>query len=431
MDTAHEIRPVSQPAAMTPRRDRAISVALLGLWTVFAIWQRWGLWGEDLSAVYIAGWLWHSGMEELIYAAPHTFFGGVAESWRPAMAAMGIGDQTSFAYVYPPVWAVLTAPLTGWLDAQSFINAVALVQIPLLAASVWLAGRLLKPDTMPWWLWAALGVTILCASVQVHLAIWHNQPTITVGFLVLLAFERLGARRPVIAGAVLALAAAIKLTPAAFFLLFLVDRQWRAAAAFVVAGSALAGLSVALAGWPAHQAFLDSLARVQGVAFLIAINVSVLPALLAAGSAVGLMPPIDPQSTQYLFPQVPGWLSPATALVGLALTAAFLRTLAAAAGPVRRGIGLLALSLLVALFGPLGWLHYYVVPLLLLPGLLAFLPQRTALWLVALVGIPSITPLIGLIGVLPWPIANYVWFMCLAWGAVLAAIFVALRRSGD
>lgn len=135
--------------SISPHSDRRLSATLLALWAAVTLWQRWDLWAEDLSAVYIAGWLWQSGEQGLIYATPPAFFGGVATSWFPAMEALGIADKTSFAYVYPPVWAVLTAPLTTLLSPQSFINAVAMVQIPLLAASVWLAGRIAKPTAMP------------------------------------------------------------------------------------------------------------------------------------------------------------------------------------------------------------------------------------------------------------------------------------------
>lgn len=422
--------PDPMPAsALTPARDRAVALAMLAAWTAVTLLQRWGEWAEDLSAVYIAGWLWHGGQAALIYDAPPHFFGGAAESWRPAMEALGIADRTTFAYVYPPLWAVLTAPLAGVLSPQGFINLVALVQIPLLAASVWLAGRILKPAAMPWWLWAALGLAVLSLSIQSYLALLHNQPTITVGFLTLLSIERLGAGRPVAAGIALAVAAAIKLTPAAFVLVFLLDRQWRAAAAFAVAGAALALLSVALAGWPAHQAFLASLAQVKGVAYLIAINTSLLPALLALGSATGLLPPVDPAATQHVYTSVPPWLAPAITALALGAILAFGRALRPLPGHLRRGIGLFALSVVIALMGPLGWLHYYVVPMLLLPGLVGLLPRPSALGLAALVSLPSLSLAFAQIGALPWPVADYTWGMCAAWGAVLAGLHAAARRA--
>lgn len=428
MDIARPISPSA--SAITPERDRMFSVVLLVFWAAVTVWQQWGAWAEDLSAVYIAGWLWHTGQGALIYDAPPAFFGGTADSWQPAMAAMGIENENSFAYVYPPIWAVLTAPLTDTLSPRAFFNAVALVQIPLLAASLWLAGRLLKPARMPWWLWTAIGLVTLNLSIQSHLAIWYNQPTMTVGFLILLAFERLGAGRSVAAGVTLALAAAIKLSPAAFVLIFLIDRQWRATASFAAAGAALGLLSIALAGWPAHLAFLDSLALVKGVAYLVAVNTSLKPLLMAAGSALGAGAPIDPATTQLVYASVPGWVLTVLSGAGIATVLIVGRVVAPLDSALRRGLAVLALSITIPLFGPLGWGHYYVVPMLLLPGLLFLLPPRTAIALGALVGVPSLAAVFAEIGVLPWPPVSYTAIMCTAWLAILATLFLTARRIG-
>ena len=416
-------------SATAPGRDLALSLLLVGLWTGYTILRQWGHWPEDLAALYVAGWLWQTAQPELIYAAPAGFFGGGPADWRPALEALGIAAKGAFPYVYPPLWAVLTAPLTGLLTPQGFADAVTLLQIPMLGASVLLAGRLMKPATMPLWLWSAIGIAILSFSIQSWVAVWYNQPTITVTFLTLLAFERLGANRPVSAGAALALAAALKLSPAVLVLLFLIDRQYRAAAAFAVTGTALGLLSIALAGWPLHAEFLGRLSDVSGAGFLIAINVSLKPALLAAGSALSLMEPVDPTATEHIYRATPAWLGPALSLAALALAATFLRRLAPLPGPARRGIGLLAFSIILTLFGPLGWLHYYLLPLLLLPGLIGLLPAPRAGVLLLWVGLPSLSLVFARIGILPWPIANYVWLMSAAWLAVLAALWTAAGRK--
>ena len=334
--------------------------------------------GADLSALYIGGWLWQNAQAELIYAAPEAFFGGAAPSWQPVLQSLGVSDRISFAYIYPPLWAVIVAPLTTILGPQGFFNLVLLLQIPLLAASVALAGSLIRPAAMPRWLWALNGVGILVLSIQSVHAVWQGQPTIAVGFLVLLAFERLGAGRPAAAGAALALAAAIKLTPALFVLVLLVDRQHRAVASFLVFGAGLALASVVLAGWPLHQAFLASLARASQVVMLSPIDVSITPALLALGSAVGLMPAIDATAQTTLFAQPPAWVGAVSSGAGLVLLALVLRRFSGFAGRQRRALGLLAVAIILALFGPLGWLHYYLLPLLLLPGLIGVFPPRLA-----------------------------------------------------
>ncbi len=427
MDSADPI-----PAAPLPGMARAqqirLAALMLILWAGATIWLQWGHWPEDLSALYVAGHLWQSGQSQLIYAAPEGFFGGAAASWGPVLRDLGIADRNVFPYVYPPLWAVLLAPLTGLLGPQGFANAVTLVQVPMLAASVPLAARLLRPAAMPLPVWTLLGIGVLVFGIQSYLALWHNQPSITVTFLVLAAFVCVAENRPVAAGATLALAAAIKLTPAAFALVFLIDRQYRALAAFAIFGAALGLLSLALAGIGPHLAFLESLDAIRGAALVSAANVSLLPALMTAGSALGLAPPFDTQSHMVILQPVPGWLGGALSLAALALTAAFLVALRDRPGPMRRGIGLFALSLILALFGPLGWLHYYLLPLFLLPGLFGLLGRGPAALLALAVAIPSLRIVVAGIGVLPWPTAGYIWIACAGWLAVLAALLVAARR---
>lgn len=416
-------------AALRPALDRALSIVLLAAWTVIALRAHWGEWAPDLSAVYIAGWLWRTGEAALIYAAPDGFFGGMATSWQPAFEALGIPpDASVFPFVYPPLWAVLAAPLTGSLDLQGFTNLVALIQTPMLAASVLLAARLLKPATMPLTIWTLAGLGILVFSLQAQVALWHNQPTITASFLILLSFVCLDAQRPVAAGAALAFAAAIKLTPAALALVFLIDRQYRALAVFVLVGAALGFLSLLLAGLPPHTAFLESLGAIRGTALVSWINISLLPALLTFGSALGLGAPFDTASPAVVLRQIPGWLPPALTVAALLVLLAFLVVLRHQPARIRRGLGLLAVSITMALFGPLGWIHYYLMPLMLLPGLFGIMPNRLAVPCVTAVAIISFRPIFAYFAWLPWPVANYLWLSVTVWLCVLAALYLTLRQ---
>jgi len=295
---------------------------------------------------------------------------------------------------------------------------------------VLLAARLLRPARMSLQLWTVIGIVALLASIQSYIALWHNQPTITVGFLILLAFTCLDAGRPLSAGAALALAAAIKLTPAAFVLIFLIDRQYRALAAFAVIGGGLGLLSLAVAGIDLHLTFVESLHAIRGAALLNAVNVSLLPALLAAGTALGLRPAIDIESPLVILRDVPAWLPAALSLAGVAVVAAFLQALRTQPAQLRRGIGVFALSLILALFGPLGWLHYYMLPLFMMPGLFGLLGRRAAILLALAVAITAFRYNFMEIGRLPWPVADYVWASVSTWLAVLAALYLRARQAG-
>ncbi|MGB3176406.1 MAG: glycosyltransferase family 87 protein [Albidovulum sp.] len=411
-----------------PARDRWLAALFVAIWALVTSFQQWGHWPEDLSAIYVAGWLWNTGQFDLIYDFPSGFFGGAAESWEPVIAGLGIGaDEPVFPYVYPPIWAVLFSQITAIAGPRSFANAVTVIHILMLAASVLLAGRIMRPSGMPRWVWAAIGTVILSISIQAYLAIWHSQPTITVTFLTLLAFERMLAGRGGTAGAVLALAAAIKLIPAAFALLFLLDRQYRALFVFMLVGGALGLLSILLAGWPLHAQFLHSLGAVSDTGYLIAINISLKPALLAVGSVLGFLPMPDPDLSQIVYTRsVPVWLAPSLLVAALGLIIAFSRLLSRQGSARLYGLGAIVLSVIVALFGPLGWHHYYVLPMLLLPGLLT---DRAARYVLAVIFLSSLTPVFGYIGILPWPIAVYTWWMCAAWLALLVVVYRLARSS--
>lgn len=408
-------------------RDR-IAFLLLGFWVVFALWTYWNAMPQDLSAVYVAGWLWQHGQPELIYAIPDGFFGDEAKSWDAVTTAIAGPDFFVFPYVYPPLWAVLAAPLTDVLGVKGFSNAMLLLHVPMLAGSVLLAGRLARPRAMPLAAWVAISTLVLSASAQTHLALLQNQPTIMVTFLVLLAFACLDAERPVAAGAALALAAAIKLTPAAFALIFLLDRQYRALAAFALVGAALGLLSLSLAGIDLHLTFLATTHAIRDQALLAAVNTSLLPAILALGAAFGFRPPFDTDDLIVVFAPVPGWLPTILSLSAVIAVVAFLAALRNRPAPDRRLVGLLALSIILALFGPLGWLHYYLLPLLLLPGLSGLMSLRAATICALAIGLISFRPLFSCIYLLPWPVANYLWLSVASWLTVLVALYLSVLR---
>lgn len=406
-------------------RDRVLAALILAGWAAAALALHWNDWAADLSALLIAGALWDSGQPELIYAAREAFFSGAPAAWDEIRAGLGIsGRGPSFPYVYPPLWAVLAAPLTQMLAPQAFLNAVMAVQVPMLAAAVVLAGRIARPPGMSRTVWALWGVAVLTLSMPGWLALMLGQPSITVAFLTLLSVERLKAGRPLTAGAVLALAAAIKLSPAILALIFVIDRAPRALAGFAGAGAALAGASVALAGWPLHADFLESLARVGDLWPMSALNLSLGPALLALGGWAGFWP----------LPAPPGAATPPDLLalaVKIALpVAAAVLVLRARRWPRDAALagGALGLAILGPWLGPLGWQHYYIPTLLLIPGLARLIPARAAWTLAGLALAITARPVMVAAALagdiqLIWPVvAGAVWL------AVLAALALARPR---
>ncbi len=90
---------------------------------------------------------------------------------------------------------------------------------------------------------------------------------------------------------------------------------------------------------------------------------------------------------------------------------------------------LMALSLILGLLGPLGWLHYFTLPALLLPGLARLMPPRRA-WLAGGLAVAaSVMPVYLLLARLPAFHAVYPALAATAWLAVLTALLWPAARG--
>ena len=396
-----------------------------------------GRWGEDLAALYIAGWLIDQGQDGLVYAHAAGFFGGTPPQWERLAQDLGAGKYASFPYLYPPIWAELSAPLTRYLSPMPLFILFGLLHAALAGACLVLAERIARPAAMGRTLFLLLGVAALLATVPLQIAAILNQPTLITSALTLLAFERMLARKPHAAGAALAVAAAIKLTPAAFALIFLYRRDWRALIAFAGVGAVLGLACLALS--PALSLeFLRLLPQVSEHSTITRVNASLVPALYAVLSSLGMLPAYAPEViARLLGPEVgrviPEWmplLAKLCALMTLALGANALRP---ASDALKTRGAILILSLVLPLFGPLGWLHYYLIPLLFFPLLApAFSkPMGAALWLIAIaLNSPQIPALIAPISEL---VDHYVIYITALWLGILAlslrALHIMARRG--
>lgn len=368
-----------------------LALFVLAHWCAYEITRAWTNFPPDLSALYAAGWLFGDGQTNLIYAAPPGFFGGMPPEWASLTEMMGMAGQEPLPYVYPPLWAALMAPLTGALSPEGFFRTMALVQLPMLPGCAVLAWRMLRPNRLPLWAWLGITAALLWTSLIVSSAVVQLQPQITVAFLTLLAFERYGAGRVAAAGALLALAAALKLAPAGLALIFLLDRNWRALGWFAGVGATLAGLSLILAGPALHFEFLARLSTVSGGVFLSTINFSADSLIYAAGVASGLIEGGPLSGHNLRITEVPAAVSLISkALLIAAIAVLYLRSATLPDGQ-RLPVRLVGLSLLLNIFGPLGWAHYFLPQLFFLPALLTL--RAPIPGLAALVGLGAATSL--------------------------------------
>ena len=369
------------------RTDVIFSVLIAIIWFAMTLQVFWNSWPPDFSAAYFAGHFYAIGDFEGVYAAPTGFFGpDFPQSWKDYAAELGNDDPSIYPFVYPPIWAALAAPLTELMGPYAFFNLFLVIQLLLTAFSVFLVHAMVRPQ-FPMAIWCIFSFALLWLSVISTSAFVHNQFQITVAFLTIWSFERFLAGKSVQSGAILAVAAAIKLSPAALFLIFLVERDKRAMVTFLAVGGALGLTSLAIAGIDLHLVFLERLREISSVIAIMKVNYN-LEAFLVQAAALYSGAPINdgPNILDQAIAE-PTWVTlivRATLIAGVALVFVRTRNLARKDRVQLRQIGLL---LTVTLCAPLAWTHHYLAPLILLPTLYGHYSFGRATTIIFLVGL--------------------------------------------
>lgn len=403
---------------MSSQNDRLVAFCLVALWAVYAIWSHWGVWSVDLSALYYAGVFFGEGGSAAIYNRVYDTPEGL--KWVEYRDAAGHAGKTIAPFVYPPWVAGVVSSTARSMDAQAFFNIGYVVNISALAASILLAGRLARPDAMPWLIWVAVTLAIFFISFPVAFSVELNQPQNFVNFLVFAAFVCVVSKRDFAGGSLLAVAAAIKLSPAVFAIIFLFDRNWRALGGFAAAGLAMVALNFAITPAGYTAGFLDTVSGISAEAFLSRINHSVelvLYCIWAVTTGAGI-----PEFIGYTWVPAPAWIDPVVK-AGLLGTVLWVMFLTRNDRPQHRlWFQLQLVAMMSFLFGPLSWTHYLIFPMLLLPGITHILPSPRG-W-IALVAIALafstalMMPLLSLEGRELIP-AFWGFFWCLIWVAIL------------
>lgn len=129
--------------------------------------------------------------------------------------------RSGFRFLYPPLAAVLFVPLT-WMNEQTMELAWTWASIGALLATITMATHRLR---LPhWWMWAIglTGFALLLNPIQTHLM--YGQ--INIFLACMITADALGYTPRPIRGLGIGIAAGIKITPAAYALLFLVRADW-------------------------------------------------------------------------------------------------------------------------------------------------------------------------------------------------------------
>jgi hypothetical protein len=157
--------------------------------------------------------------------------------------------------LHPPYWTVplLSPPLIAviWTPLAALPNELGL--------TIWWGGAIVSGAAILVALYRKIPLRtgLVMLALAIPFAVLVGSGNLDVYRLVAtMLVWRIYDRRPVIAGGIVGLLTAIKLTPGVLVVWFLVTRQWRAALAAVVAGLAATLIAILIAGVQAHLDYL-------------------------------------------------------------------------------------------------------------------------------------------------------------------------------
>lgn len=360
----------SEPAGtlLTGAKGARLVVLLYLVATFCFVITFWGKWAEDFSAYYFAGYFYDLGEWDQIYAGPPDVIGPeMPVRWAEVLVEMGEGSENTYPFLYPPWAAAVMAPVTKIITPQAAMNVLLLCNIALLYGSSFLAWRLIGRGRIPLSNWMLISLPILAVTVQANFALTLGQIQLLVFFLCLLAVERYRSGAEISGALWLALATCLKITPAAFAILFVWNRSWKALIAFTIASLGGLGLSILWTGWPLHEAFFDRMSTLNGLLFMSNIGVPWDGVIFQLVDLIrGTAPIYD--SAEHAVPR-PIWLEVVVKSIFVAgLVVIWCRT-RLMAQPDRVVAQFYALALLVPLAAPLAWVHYFMLPAYMFPAL--------------------------------------------------------------
>lgn len=332
-------------------------------------------------------------------------------------------------FVNVPIVALLFMPF-ALLDESSARLAFSLTGVAAVTLTVvWLARAC---GLTPWARAGVLALVVLSGPLHYSFALGNASHLLLPLLLAVFAADRAG--RDATAGALLALAAVVKIPLLVLPLHFLLGRRWRALAAFGVTLAGVATLSLALFGLELHRTWFLRCIQPFAQGPLAAYNVQSVDGLLAR-----LMTEAGRQDWS------PVAVGPAFLALRSALIALLLGAVVAACWPrggvARGGASTLGLSIvltLALLVSPISWTHYYVflsLPLAFLIGGWIRAPRfRGWLALVAAGALLLSLPVLAAPGrggsVLRWLYRATAHSPHFVGGLLLLAALIVARRAG-
>ncbi|WP_085128223.1 glycosyltransferase 87 family protein [Mycolicibacter engbaekii] len=309
-----------------------------------------------------------------------------AQAWRDGQPLYGQNwfqtqiDGTVLPFTYPPIAAVLFAPLT-WVSLGTATVVLTIVSTLLLVVSITivLTGLGVSVETGPgcgpaWWRRAVVAAAIVAAAIWLDAEpIWANFDfgQVNAVLMTLVIADCVPRRTYWPRGTLLGVAVALKLTPAVFVLYFLLRGDRRAAITTVVSflAATLVGFAMAWSdSWQYWTRTVTDTDRIGGATLNTNQNL--------AGALARL--PLGEQLRSLL------WL--AGCLVVLAVTVWAARRVLSAGEPI---LALVCVALFGLVVSPVSWSHHWVwmLPAVVVTAVMAARHRALVLGALSVIGV--------------------------------------------
>ena len=347
-------------------------------------WAVW--WIFTLLAIAALGYTTWRALGSTPYHIDVDVYRMAAQAWRDGRPLYGQDwfqtqiDGTVLPFTYPPIAAVLFAPLT-WVSLGTGTTVLTIASTLLLVLSITIVltglgisvnlGREAGPD---WWHRAVVATAIVAAAIWCDAEpIWANFDfgQVNAVLMTLVIADCVPRRTYWPRGALLGLAVALKLTPAVFLLYFLLRRDRRAAVTTVVSFLAATLLGFAMAwsdSWQYWTRTVSDTDRIGGATLNTNQNL--------AGALARL--PLSDHLRSLL------WLAGCLLVLAAMLWAA--RRVLAAGEPI---LALVCVALFGLVVSPVSWSHHWVwmLPAVVVMAVVAYRHRTVALAALSVAGV--------------------------------------------
>lgn len=324
--------------------------------------------GASVAATLALAFAFHGAVDLEVYRAGVSVFVGGGDPY-----ASGVGPH-HLKFTYPPPALLALAPLDV-LPLHVTEALWALVNIVALACSFWLVGC---RGRRPWSSESAAAVAVIVAAEclllePVRSTLGYGQ--INAVLMALVLADLLLAKR--FRGVATGIAAALKLSPALFLVLFLLQRDWRSAKRMCVTIAAAVGLTWVVSPRSSSDFWLHK-----------AVHVTRIGSLRFAGnqSFVGALHRVDPGGR---------WATALWAVLSVVAVAAAWIVCRYCIDHGNVEVGAVVLAITSLLISPVSWSHHWIwvalVPALAIGGRFEALPMlhrmRSVPWILVAIAL--------------------------------------------